>query len=84
MEVHVRDNGVGFDSNLLPPKSRTNETQHFNHIGNQNVSDRIKLYYGDAFGVDIDSKIGCGTNVTIRLPLCKMQEAETGESICKI
>ena len=84
LEVHVRDNGVGFDSNLLPPKSRTNETQHFNHIGNQNVSDRIKLYYGDAFGVDIDSKIGCGTNVTIRLPLCKMQEAETGESICKI
>lgn len=84
LKVHVRDNGMGFDSNLLPPKSHADETQHFNHIGIQNVADRIKLYYGDAFGVDIDSKIDCGTNITIRLPLSKMPEAETGESICKI
>ncbi|MNN63396.1 hypothetical protein D3C81_1787720 [compost metagenome] len=37
--------------------------------GIKNVDDRIKLAYGEHYGVEIFSRLGIGTNVTIRLPL---------------
>jgi two-component system sensor histidine kinase YesM len=38
------------------------------HIGIANVDKRIKLLYGDAYGVRIDSRPGGGTSVFITLP----------------
>ncbi|MDQ8733067.1 sensor histidine kinase [Paenibacillus sp. LHD-38] len=36
--------------------------------GIRNVDNRIKLLYGDAYGVSIFSRLGIGTTVTIRIP----------------
>ena len=65
----VRDNGVGMELNAgtgkYPnPKSR----QLFSGIGINNVHDRILLLYGENYGVTIESKLGQGTQVSIRLP----------------
>jgi len=38
-------------------------------IGLRNVNERLKLYYGEGFGLAVDSEQGIGTEVQIRLPL---------------
>ncbi|MDR5582811.1 sensor histidine kinase [Paenibacillus larvae] len=37
-------------------------------IGLRNVHERIQIFYGIQYGVDIDSMIGEGTSVTITIP----------------
>lgn len=40
-----------------------------NGIGLKNVQDRIKMTFGERYGIEIASKIGCYTKVMLRLPL---------------
>jgi two-component system, sensor histidine kinase YesM len=61
----ISDNGVGFDKNALSDKS--SRPVKLGGIGISNVDKRIKLEYGNKYGVTIDSKIGQGTTVTIKL-----------------
>jgi len=70
--ISVRDNGIGMDGaklerirNMLGENA---EDIISTHIGLQNVNSRIKLYYGDAYGLDISSAEKEGTMVRIRLP----------------
>lgn len=37
-------------------------------IGLKNVQDRINMAFGEAYGLEIDSKLGCYTKITMRLP----------------
>lgn len=39
--------------------------------GIKNVEERIKLYYGDGYGVTFESKVNEGTKVTIKIPFEK-------------
>ena len=39
-----------------------------NKIGLYNVNQRICLTYGEKYAVHIDSKVGCFTKVTVRIP----------------
>ena len=43
-------------------------------IGTKNVNDRIKIYFGDNYGLNITSELDEGTCVTIRVP--KVEEEE--------
>ncbi|PZD96677.1 hypothetical protein DNH61_05600 [Paenibacillus sambharensis] len=65
----VVDNGDGMEGvsdNTLPnPKSKR---QLFTGIGVINVHERIKLLYGEEYGVTISSQPGEGTKVRVRLP----------------
>ena len=38
-------------------------------IGLPNIQRRIRLYYGDAFGIILESTLGKGTRVTLNLPI---------------
>lgn len=38
------------------------------HIGLANVNQRIRLYFGQEYGVFLESREGFGTKVTIRFP----------------
>ena len=40
--------------------------------GLKNVNERIKVYFGEAYGISIESEKNVGTSVTIHIP--KMQE----------
>lgn len=67
----VVDNGDGMEltsgTKTLPnPKSNR---QLFTGIGIQNVDNRIKLLYGEPYGVHISSTKGEGTKIRIVLPL---------------
>ncbi|MFF2483095.1 sensor histidine kinase [Paenibacillus sp. NPDC058071] len=66
----IVDNGDGMvmEPGKLLPKSHT-KRQLFSGIGVKNVNERIKLLYGEAYGVTIESELGKGTKVKIKIPL---------------
>ncbi|MGG1636090.1 sensor histidine kinase [Paenibacillus sp. FSL K6-3182] len=70
----VVDNGDGMDieqKQLKVEKIRTpkRKRQFFSGIGIRNVDDRIKLMYGENYGINITSKRGEGTKIKINIPL---------------
>lgn len=66
----VVDNGDGMNINGGIPK-QVSKRQLFSGIGVRNVNDRIKLLFGEEYGVTITSEIREGTRVKIRIPLLK-------------
>lgn len=44
-----------------------------NGIGLKNVQDRIKMSFGEAYGIGIASKLGCYTKITVKIPLQRGQ-----------
>lgn len=42
-----------------------------NGIGLKNVQDRIKLSFGENYGIDIASRLGCYTKIIVKIPLIK-------------
>jgi two-component system sensor histidine kinase YesM len=70
-KITVTDNGVGFAreriDEVLQEQSRRNDT--FCGIGISNVNDRIKMVYGDKYGVKIQSFQNIFTTIEISLPI---------------
>lgn len=62
--IMVEDNGVGMDEETKHRMLNENSKGY----GMRNVNQRIKLLYGEEYGLHIESVIGEGTLVTIRLP----------------
>jgi len=72
--IKIRDNGTGITPETLAElRSRLNQSflQENNHIGLCNVDRRIKLVFGDAYGVSVDSDGVKGTVVTIKQKLVR-------------
>ncbi len=71
--LQVIDNGVGMDKSfakqLLSDKTGSIQTEGHTHIGLWNVDRRIKMYYGDNYGMSIESSPHSGTNIKIILPV---------------
>lgn len=70
----VVDNGDGMDLDPTLPEQEqfpvsTRHRQLFSGIGIRNVDDRIKLMYGDHYGIHITSKRSEGTKIKVTLPL---------------
>ena len=67
----VRDNGLGMTKeqveNLLSEKSHVSSRQG-SGIGVKNVNERIRLYFGESYGLDIASEPDEGTVIRIHLP----------------
>ena len=72
----IIDNGVGISNETIPNllKTSVNKSDHFTSIGINNVNDRIKLLYGDEYGVVISSEINVGTTVKIKIPAKKKSD----------
>ena len=51
-------------------------TQSDTGIGLVNIARRVKLRFGMAYGLTIDSREGEGTTVTLHLPLPTAQDAQ--------
>lgn len=67
--IVIEDNGIGMDDTAL--NIIFDETQKIhkqNGVGVPNVQKRLKLYYGDKYGITYESKVGIGTRATIRIP----------------
>ncbi len=64
----VIDDGDGISSETYD--ALTNEgvsKYHFSGIGIRNVDERLKMIYGDGYGIKLTSKVDVGTSVTITM-----------------
>lgn len=69
MLIVVKDNGIGMGQEVVDQLLHNHESKsQLTHIGISNVEDRIKLCYGEEYGMKIESKAEVGTKVSILLP----------------
>ncbi len=66
----VEDNGVGMDKNQID-NILHQDVHDKAGIGIKNVRDRIRIYFGEQYGLDIESEPDEGTKVIIRMPQIK-------------
>lgn len=65
--IIVKDNGLGMTEEqckAVLQKGRSDSKG----IGVKNVDDRLKIYFGEEYGITIDSELDVGTTVTIKIP----------------
>jgi two-component system, sensor histidine kinase YesM len=67
--IQIIDDGIGMEDETLDhifdKKKRVNKN---NGVAVENVNRRLKLYYGEIYGLKYESKLGEGTTVSIFLP----------------
>ncbi len=72
--IKIIDNGPGIPEEVLSQITRDiNAGNKFSKAGLNNVSQRIKLFCGDAYGLELLTTEGLGTTVVVRLPLKKAE-----------
>lgn len=68
----VSDDGIGIEKDDLDKLNKTlSETSFTNeksHIGLSNVNQRIKIIFGDSYGIHVESTVGVGTDVYVTIP----------------
>ena len=65
--IIVSDNGVGMTKEQCG-KILAKERSDSGGIGVKNVNDRLKIYFGEKYGLSIESELDVGTTVTVRIP----------------
>ena len=68
--IAISDNGIGMDMGEVKSKM-PNKGPVFLGIGVNNVDERIKLNFGEQYGLEIESAIGEGTTARLFLPPTK-------------
>lgn len=66
----ISDNGVGMTSKQVENILKKELTDS-KGIGVKNVNDRIKIYFGNNYGITVSSELDVGTVITIRIPAIK-------------
>lgn len=72
----IRDNGPGMTKEEMEQILQKNTYTAAHGYGAQNINFRIKLYYGEQYGISYESEVGIGTCVTVRIPGMSLEEAE--------
>lgn len=73
----IEDNGKGLDEDSLDLDSKVeSETESLvlSGYGVKNVNERVKMYFGPAYGVSVRNNLPHGTRVEIKLPIINSQE----------
>lgn len=64
LSIHISDTGCGFDPSAIKEKN----SERFSGIGLSNVDERMRLHYGNEYGLTIESAPGIGTQCILRIP----------------
>lgn len=72
----VRDNGKGMDISQIrnPIDDEVRAKGKFSRVGLKNVDERIKIIYGEGYGISIESVIGEGSTVHLSFPAIPREE----------
>jgi len=72
LSILIKDNGCGISGEKLAQlneRLQTGTVENFtSSIGMVNVNQRIKLFYGEKYGIELESELNKGTSVTIHVP----------------
>jgi two-component system sensor histidine kinase YesM len=67
--IEITDDGPGMHTNIAEEILRTKaDKNRFSKVGLNNINQRIKLYYGKEYGLGIETKLGAGTTVIVKIP----------------
>ena len=72
--LKVSDNGIGMEQEQLVhlfDEKEFPQNGKIGGIGLKNVQSRIQLYYGEEYGLHVESEKGIGTTVTVVIPAAK-------------
>ncbi|MDF2988449.1 MAG: sensor histidine kinase, partial [Eubacterium sp.] len=75
----VEDDGVGIDPERIQniiTFLESNQPESDNYFALANINKRIKLYYGEEFGLTVRSTRGMGTKVTVIIPAKEIAESQ--------
>ena len=85
--VTIRDDGVGMPKEVLDRIQHRITTRSFEYVKRDeqeggialvNVNNRIKLLFGEQYGLNVTSEVGVGTDVVISLPQSKEERSNEG------
>lgn len=82
--IMVRDNGVGMDAGLLNRRLQENDTsviEEGDSIGLSNINARLKMIYGEEYGLRIESEPGRGSEVYLTVAAMKEEELYEKENV---
>ena len=70
IRITISDDGVGMDEQTMRKNFTASDgiVDTSGGYGVRNTNDRIKLAYGDSYGLTCSSTIGKGTTVTVHIP----------------
>lgn len=78
-EVTVEDDGVGMDpgeaKRMLRPGARTDAEGSPAHVGLRNVDTRLRRLYGPSAALVVETGLGAGTFVSLRVPMSQPQNS---------
>lgn len=75
--IEVEDNGIGIEKERLEELlTNPKETNGKDSIGLWNIHLRMKMLYGENYGLELESEEGKGTLVILRIPRKTMNEVE--------
>lgn len=75
--IQIHDNGLGMTGEELAELNQSlqiRDKTKTSSIGLYNINQRIKLFYGEQYGMEIKSRPSEGTHVTLTLPLHNTME----------
>jgi two-component system sensor histidine kinase YesM len=77
--MEVFDNGIGMTAEQITCILRLDSggKGSYNSIGVKNIHERIRLYFGDTYGISFDSQQGQYTRVIIRVPVITSLREDT-------
>jgi two-component system sensor histidine kinase YesM len=68
--LQVSDNGIGMTADSIRNMvEKTDKSEEGSGIGVSNVNQRIRLYFGEQYGITFESELGQGTTANIWLPI---------------
>ena len=71
--ITVSDNGIGMTEEQCR-RILQKEKSDSGGIGVKNVNDRLKIWFGDRYGITLRSEPDVGTTVTVRIPKVEQEE----------
>lgn len=81
--VEVIDNGIGMSEEILKKLLLLDcrNDKGFTSIGIKNVDKRVKLNFGQGYGISVDSVVGKYTNVKLLLPSIKDSKGDLANNV---
>ncbi|WP_138754662.1 cache domain-containing sensor histidine kinase [Paenibacillus sinopodophylli] len=78
--IQIKDDGLGMSTAQLSQiQAGTVVSTKGSGVGITNVQERIKLYFGEMYGLHFESELEVGTTITIRFPALVPSQIDGGE-----
>ncbi|SDW43508.1 sensor histidine kinase [Paenibacillus sp. CF384] len=78
--IELSDNGQGIPEAVLQelthPEEKAAPVAKRRGVGLRNVNDRLKLYFGEAYTLQIEARAGSGTRIVLRHPIMEPEEEQ--------